>query len=365
MGFARAGIAPAEPTTRRMEYLDWLQDGRHGDMGYLAEMLEERLDVGRLLPGARSVIVVADQYAARGAAEHEANGNTAEGVVAKYARGRDYHAVIKKRLHALCDRLREEHPGAKFRAFTDTGPAMEREHAVRAGIGFVGKHTLVIEPRLGSYLLLGGVATTLEMLERAGGEEKGGSGGAPEAWGGKPVPHQGTDHCGSCTACIDACPTRAITPYRVDAARCVSYLTLEHRGVIDASLHAGVGDRLIGCDACQDVCPFNRRHEDDAMSDGRVNAAYADDSGVRARLPILDVIGWTEQDRSRVFGPSAGKRASVAMLRRNALVIAGNALSNHADAELLGQVRVIAVSEDEEAVVRETAQQVLARISST
>ncbi len=362
MGFARAGIAPAEPTSRRNEYLEWLAQGQHGDMGYLAEMLEERLDVGCLLPGARSVIVVADQYAARGAGENEGPGDGgAEGVVAKYARGRDYHAVIKKRLHALCDRLRAEHPSAKFRAFTDTGPAMEREHAVRAGIGFVGKHTLVIEPRLGSYLLLGGVATTLEMVGSESNAEKTASGEVPEPWARTPMPLQGTDHCGSCTACIDACPTGAITPYRVDATRCVSYLTLEHRGTIDVSLHAGVGDRLIGCDVCQDVCPFNRRHEDDAILDGRVNAAYADESGVRARLPILDVIGWTEQDRSRVFGPSAGKRASVAMLRRNGLVIAGNAFSARPDARLLERVRAIAVDEDEEPIVRDAARQVLAR----
>ncbi len=364
MGFARAGVAPAEPSSRRTEYLEWLKDGRHGDMGYLAEMLEERLDVGRLLPGAKSVIVVADQYAARGAAEHEADVGVAEGVVAKYARGRDYHTVIKKRLHALCDRLREEYPSAKFRAFTDTGPAMEREHAMRAGIGFIGKHTLMIEPRLGSYLLLGGVATTLDMGWSGKEKEKGTSGEAPETWASKPMPLRGTDHCGSCTACIDACPTGAITPYKVDATRCVSYLTLERRGVIDASLHAGVGNRLIGCDVCQDVCPFNRRHEGDAMFDGRVNAAYSDDSGVRSRLPILDILGWTEQDRSRVFGPSAGKRASVAMLRRNALVIASNALATSPNAELLERVRVIAATVSEVPVVRETAQQVLARIES-
>lgn len=348
MGFARAGIAPAEPTSRRNEYLEWLAQGRHGDMGYLAEKLEERLDVRRLLPGARSVIVVADQYAARGApADDVAADAAAKGVVASYARGRDYHAVIKKRLHALCDRLRADHPGAKFRAFTDTGPAMEREHAARAGIGFVGKHTLVIEPRLGSYLLLGGVASTLHMQS------------GPETPG--PLPPT-ADHCGSCTACIDACPTQAITPYMVDATRCVSYLTLEHRGLIDNALHAGVGDRLIGCDVCQDVCPFNRRQTQEAPLDERVNAAYADDSGLRARLPILEIIGWTDADRSRVFGPSAAKRASVAMLRRNALVIAGNSLATRSDARLLERVRAIATGDHEEPIVRDTARQVLSRL---
>ncbi len=362
MGFALAGIAPAEPTARRREYMAWLEAGCHGDMGYLAEMLEERLDVRVLLPGARAVIVVADQYAGRGEGELRSEGavesrGAAEGVVAKYARGRDYHAVVKRRLHALSDRLRELYPKAKFRAFTDTGPVMEREHAVRAGIGFVGKHTLVIHPRVGSYLLLGGVATTLEI--QGGPPLRGGDFASSVAEQDRRGAAGHPDHCGTCTLCIDACPTGAIEAYRVDATRCVSYLTLEHRGTIDPELHEGMGDRLIGCDVCQDVCPFNRAHEGVGVGGERVNDAYADEGRVRARLPILDVLGWREEDRSRVLGPSAGKRASVAMLRRNALVIAGNALAKREDAGLRAAVGRIAADAGEEAVVRETARQVL------
>ena len=370
MGFALAGIAPAEPTARRREYLEWLGAGRHGDMGYLAEMLEERLDVRVLLPGARAVIVVADQYAGKGDGGRERRGGgveewrgEAEGVIAKYARGRDYHAVVKRRLHALCDRLRKLHSKAKFRAFTDTGPVMEREHAVRAGIGFVGKHTLVIHPRVGSYLLLGGVATTLDIgaWEESRARERGRGAEISAGFASEPAHPGRADHCGTCTLCIDACPTQAIEPYTVDATKCVSYLTLEHRGTIDPALHAGIGDRLIGCDVCQDVCPFNRAHEGAGLGGERVNAAYADGTGVRARLPILDVLGWREEDRSRVLGPSAAKRASMAMLRRNALVIAGNAMLRREDAGLRAAVGRIAGDAGEDLMVRETARQVLGR----
>src|SRR5262249_20142541 len=136
------------------------------------------------------------------------------------------------------DSLRERFPAEQFRAFVDTAPVMEREHAARAGLGWIGKHTLIIHPRLGSYMLLGGVLTTMDIP-------------APAAQ------RRVTDHCGTCTRCIDACPTAAITPYSVDATRCISYLTIEHRGEIDPALHEGIGDWLFGCDVCQEVCPHN------------------------------------------------------------------------------------------------------------
>jgi epoxyqueuosine reductase len=346
MGFALAGVAPAEATAHRQEFLEWLSAGSHGDMDYMAEHLEERLDPRVLLPGARSVIVVADQYAPRGGGEAAGKPPSAPvGIVAKYARGRDYHAVIRRRLHALCDRLRELHPGESFRAFVDTGPALEREHAARAGLGFIGKHTLLINPRLGSYLLLGGVATTLDFAT------------TPHPT--SDIPHP-TSPCGTCTRCIDACPTQAITPHRVEGTRCISYLTLEHRSLIDPALHAGIGDRILGCDVCQDVCPFNHPHEDESSA-ARVNPAYADESGGLSALPLLDVLGWTEADRTRVLSGSAAKRASLAMIRRNAVVAAGNVLSAGPIADLTGAIQRIAADEAEDPLVRETAQQVAVR----
>lgn len=352
MGFALAGVAPAEPSSRRDEYLAWLRAGKHGDMAYLEEHLEERLDVTRLLPGARAVIVVADQYARAGDADAAVPpGDGPTGLVARYARGRDYHRAINKRLHALCDRLRERWPGARFRAFVDSGPALEREHAVRAGLGqgggrvFAGKHTLVIHPRLGSWLLLGGVATTLEIA-------------SPEP---APAAGAGADRCGTCTRCIDACPTGAIAPggWSVDATRCVSYLTLEHRGAVDASLHAGMGDRLVGCDVCQDVCPYNAAAGGGAAGTG-VNPAYADPEGVRARLPLLEVLGWTPEDRSRVLSGTAAKRASLEMLRRSAVIGLGNALAERWDEGVAARLREAAL---EAGVVGETARRVLSRLS--
>lgn len=372
LGFALAGIAPAEPTAWREQFLDWLSAGKHGEMQYMTEMLEERLDVRRLLPGggARAVIVVADQYAASGSVEgpqdRQRDGAEPTGVVAKYARGQDYHAVIRRRLHLLCDRLRAAHAGAEFRAFVDTAPAIEREHAVRAGLGgaFVGKHTLLIHPRIGSYLLLGGVVTTLDIQNPRGDAGARADAGSP---GAHSPPSPGVTagvlnaHCGTCTACIDACPTQAITPYQVDATRCISYLTLEHRSVIDPALHAGVGDHLIGCDICQDVCPFNRVHEE-GHGRARVHPAYADPGG-RTRLPILEILGWSEEDRSRVLSGSAAKRASLAMIRRNALVIAGNALAGRDDAALRSRLTGISTNAAEDPLVQSTARQVLDRIT--
>ncbi len=167
------------------------------------------------------------------------------GRVARYAQGKNYHWVIKNRLHAMSDQLRLEYPEAKFRTFVDTVPVLERELAEMAGIGWQAKNTMVINARLGSYLLLGGVATTLELL---------------------PPPEQvrSPDHCGTCTRCIDACPTQAITPYSVDGSRCISYLTIEHREVIDPALHEAMGDWVYGCDICQEVCPHNSAESVDA-----------------------------------------------------------------------------------------------------
>lgn len=358
LGFALAGVAPAEPSRWRQQFLDWLAAGKHGDMGYLAEYLDERLDVRKLLPGAQSVIVVADQYARAGDQEKDAAASVGMGVVARYARGRDYHAVIRKRVWALVDALRERHPGEAFRPFVDTGPALEREHAVRAGMvamgsggdggggGFVGKHTLYIHPTIGSYVLLGGVATTLRFRTN------------------RPAVAD-MDRCGTCTRCIDACPTGAISDYSVDARRCVSYLTLEHRGVIDEAMHEGVGERLLGCDVCQDVCPYNERHASHEGVQGRVHPAYVDPEGQRGTLDLLEILRANDETtRQRLLAGSAGKRASMAMLKRNAMIVVGNQVGagGAAGAEMVREIRRIAEDENEIAVVRETARQVLRSI---
>lgn len=353
LGFVLAGVAPAEPTRWRQQFLDWLAAGKHGDMGYMAEHVDERLDVRVLLPGAQSVIVVADQYARAGDQDGDCAAAVGQGVVARYARGRDYHAVIRKRVWALVDALRERYPGEAFRPFVDTGPALEREHAVRAGMvamgsrpdgGFIGKHTLYIHPAVGSFVLLGGVATTMRF--RVGGPTI-----------------ADTDRCGTCTRCIDACPTGAITDYSVDARRCVSYLTLEHRGVIDASLHAGIRDRLLGCDVCQDVCPYNQHQPSHDGVQARVHPAYLDPQGQRSAMDLLEILRARDEAgvRQGLLAGSAGKRASMAMLKRNAIVVAGNQVGKRGagGAELLREIRRIAGDETESEMVRETAREVM------
>lgn len=352
LGFVAAGIARAEPSSRAKELRDWLAAGKHGSMEWMTEYLEERVDITRLLPGARAVIIVADGYAAGGGPAPASDGR-AHGVIARYARGEDYHAIMRRRLGKLADRLRQV-PGAEtagFRLFSDTGPVMEREHAARAGLGWIGKHTLLIHPQRGSWFALGGIATTLEI---------------------EPDPDAAViaDHCGTCTRCIDACPTQAITPYSVDARRCISYLTIEHTGAIDEALHTGMGDRLFGCDVCQEVCPFNSGTGVLPVPDSRSTGTLPVSSPphTRAALPLLDLLGWTDADRSRILSGSAAKRATLAMFKRNALIAAGNALATgHTgsdDAALRARIQELAADSAEDEVVRETARQVLTRLNA-
>lgn len=339
LGFARAGIAPAAPTSREREFLQWLGAGKHGEMTWLEEYLQERLDPRKLVSGARSVIMVADQYAARGETPPpEGDPARPVGRIARYVRGRDYHWVIKKRLHRLADSLRPRYPGHAFRTVVDTAPVLEREHAARAGLGWIGKHTLIIDPKAGSYLLLGGIITTLEL---------------------EPPPEQTpvADHCGTCTRCIDACPTGAITPHSVDASRCISYLTIEHRGPIDPSLHAAMGEWVFGCDVCQEVCPHNTPRPG-ALD--RVHEAY------RPRqhgLDLLEMLGWSEEERRGAFTVSAMKRAKLEMMKRNALIAAGNVLRRREAPALRERIAALAENPGESELVRTTARQVLSSLA--
>lgn len=293
---------------------------------------------------ARAFIVVADQYASRQADDSPPH-EPLHGRIAKYARGRNYHEVMKKRLHALADGLRIDYPGSEFRTCVDTAPILERELATLAGIGWQAKNTLVIQPRLGSYVLLGVVATTLPLIASS-----------------LRVP----DSCGTCTRCIDACPTNAITPYSVDATRCVSYLTIERRSLIPLDLHAGIGEWIFGCDVCQEVCPHNSPRPDAAMT-GTAHQAY---EASRGSLPLLEVLGWGEGDRREAFKNSPMKRASLDMMRRNALVALGNAMvamrAQSGEETRLRELRERVASVEADAsqpeLVRQTARDVLRRV---
>lgn len=342
-GFARAGVAPAQRSPRAASLEQWLADGQHGTMAWMAEHLEVRTDPRRLLEGAKSVICVLDRYA-DGTPDDRGAG---WGRVARYARGRDYHVVMKKRLHAICDRLAQRAPEHGFRACVDTAPLLEREVAARAGLGGIGKHTLLIEPGLGSWLLIGAIVTTLEL------EETGQPGD--------------DDPCGTCTRCIDACPTDAITPWSVDARRCISALTIEHRESIDEGFHEAIGDWIFGCDICQEACPHNeptRRTRDAERHDSHHGPVAPGAGGRRedgAAFRLVDVLSWDEAARREAFTGSAMKRAKLPMMLRNALIAAGNSLRTEDDPSLLAAVASLS-EDDVPELVRDTARTVLRRL---
>lgn len=340
-GFALAGIADCSPSARGEEFRAWLAAGKHGTMGWLAETAEDRIDPARLLRGARSIVMVADQYAARGRTTDTPLPAT-RGRIARYARGRDYHRVMKHRLHAVCDALRARHPGEGFRTFVDTAPVPERELAARAGLGWIGKHTLLIHPQRGSWLLLGGFLTTLELRDADGAAV--------------------TDHCGTCTRCIDACPTNAISPYSVDASRCISYLTIERRESMGTEFHGSIGDWLVGCDVCQEVCPHNSPRQDDAGS-GRTHPDYA---ARRDSFDLLDVLGWDEATRRARFASSAMKRITLAHLKRTAALLLADRLARGGSAgeiaAAIDRLSDSAWSADEDPTVRAGAREAIERL---
>jgi len=316
-GFERVGIATAGPVNRGDYYKGWLDRGCAGEMHYLHRHLDVRVDPRKLLDGARSIIVVAQNYrhdscSQSGIAEASTSepvsdarsSTTAEpvrGRIAQYAWGRDYHRVLKKRLRGLADALHEA-IGEPFetRVCVDTAPIVEREWAAVAGIGWIGKNTVVLDRQLGSFFFLGEIVTTLE-LEPS---------------------EPATDYCGSCTRCLEACPTGALSaPYQMDASRCIAYLTIEHRGDIPESLQVLMGNWVFGCDVCQEVCPYNRH------APVTQEPAYA----LHKRHPLpprpqLDELpAWTEQGYRRNLAGSAIKRATLEMLKRNADIAGRNA----------------------------------------
>ncbi|HVZ49464.1 MAG TPA: tRNA epoxyqueuosine(34) reductase QueG [Gemmatimonadaceae bacterium] len=291
IGFDLAGIAPLGPAASAPHYDEWLARGFAASMDYMHRHADLRRDASRPQPGMRSALVVALDYGGREPA----------GPVARYARGDDYHRVMWRRLDALGDWLRAE-AGAATRAFVDTGPVLERELARRAGLGWFGKNTMLINPRLGSFFFIGALFTELTLPPDAPFEE---------------------DHCGTCRRCLDACPTEAFAaPRMLDAARCISYLTIEHRGAIDPALAPLVGDHLYGCDVCQEVCPWNRRFARELREPAfrpRPAARGADAVSLAREWLAMDDAAYAE-----AFRNSAMKRAKRAGLRRNAEVVIAN-----------------------------------------
>lgn len=280
-GFVAAGVARAvapAPTWER--FAAWLASGRHGEMSWLARDAEARRDPGSILPWCRSILSVARPVPPG-----------PPGNVARYARGEDYHDAVRRALHRVAKDLRPScPPGTHFRVCVDTAPLLERELAARSGVGFVGKSGMLIVPGVGSHVVLGELLTDVEMEP------------TPPLAGLPADP----ERCGTCTACLDACPTGAfVAPAVLDARRCLSYLTIEKRSPLDAAEEEWLDGRLFGCDVCQDVCPFNARR---AASSGTEPADLDP-----AELVELTGAGFEER-----FGRSAVRRATREGLARNA-----------------------------------------------
>jgi epoxyqueuosine reductase len=239
VGFDLVGVAAAGEAATARRLADWLDRGMHGGMGYMARTRRVRTDPGQLLPECRSLVCVAMSYRSSHPASQESTEDGDPRVwVSRYAWGRDYHKVMKKMLVRLGRWLVERCPSAAWRACVDTAPLLEREWAARAGLGWIGKNTQLLNRRFGSELFLGFLLTDLEL--------------EPDA----PT----TEHCGRCTACLDACPTSAFDAARLlDARRCISYLTVEHRAQIPSEFHRQMGGMVAGCDICQEVCPWTQR----------------------------------------------------------------------------------------------------------
>lgn len=360
LGFDLVGVTDCAPPASYPHYEAWLAAGYHAGMAYMARQRnrERRADPRRILPECQSIVVLAVRYfappplPAAWGRHTPADGSPSSGAappgeirkkdnptasltgrVAAYAWGADYHDVLVERLQALVAFIEEQvgHP-VPHRLYTDTGPVLERDLAQRAGLGWIGKNAMLIHPRLGSYLLLAEILLGLPLEADA------------------PFP---TDHCGSCTRCLEACPTQAIRPGRtVDANRCLSYLTIEHRGPTPETLRPGMGDWVFGCDVCQQVCPWNRR----APQAG--DAAFAPRPDV-PRPDLLADLQLTPEAFSRKFRGSPVKRAKRRGYLRNIAV----ALGNLADPEAVPALRQ--ALQDPEPLVRGHAAWALGRIGTS
>jgi epoxyqueuosine reductase len=306
LGFDLCGIAPAAAFSELSFFRQWIDRGYAGTMGYLPRSAERRSDVRKVLPSARTVIVTGTLYNA-GQPYSTERSDATRGEVARYAWSRDYHHVLGDRLHMLLAWMNEQHPEPfDARAYVDTGPVQERVYAQYAGIGWIGKNTCVINPELGSWLLLGVIICSLPL--------------EPDT--------PSLDQCGTCTLCLEACPTGAFaTPHELDATKCLSYLTIEYRGSIPEPQRHAVGNHLFGCDICQEVCPWNAS----PVHTADPSWSLRQDLNVAA---LIDLWRSTDDELGVFIGDTAMTRAGVKGLRRNLAVALGNSADPGAAAAL-------------------------------
>ncbi len=315
-GFDLCGIARAERHPKLARLSEWLDQGRAGDMHYLRDSRDERLDPTQVLRSARSIISLGVVYNTLRRGEgtprrgDDTPGRRGNGgaEIAKYARGEDYHDVLRVRVRALLEWLAAEAgPGLEAFSCVDNGPVQERVFAEQAGLGWIGKNTCVINPSIGSWIVLGEILTNLDL--------------EPDA--------PAVDQCGTCTRCLDACPTGALTaPYALDATRCLSYLTIETRAPVDESLRPHIAEQIYGCDICQDVCPWNRRA---AVSD---DPAWQPRAGLEAPR-LLDLCLMSDDAWRALLKNSAMRRAGLRRIRRS-LAYAAASLPDEQRASAIG-----------------------------
>jgi len=328
LGFCAWGIARADAAPEAGERLrEWLAAGNHGEMGWMEARAEQRASPEGLWPEAKSVIALAMSYAPANDPLALADAKD-RGRISVYAQGSDYHKVVKKALKAMGRWLADE-AGCQLKVFVDTAPVMEKPLSAAAGIGWQGKHSNLLNREHGSWLFLGVIYTTLEL--------------EPD--------EPAVPHCGSCTACIDACPTGAIVaPNLVDARRCISYLTIEHAGPIPHEFREALGNRIYGCDDCLAVCPWNR-----FASAAQANKAFAPRPELVAPA-LADLLALDDAGFRELFSGSPIKRIGVARMTRNCLIAAGNS----GDAALRPAVERHLASEDP--VVADAAKWALGRL---
>ncbi|MBM3980206.1 MAG: tRNA epoxyqueuosine(34) reductase QueG [Planctomycetes bacterium] len=335
LGFALAGIAPATDADGFPRFRDWLARGYAGAMSYLHTQGDARRNPDNILETVRSVLMVGMEYGGSEIADLRLTIDDSgapsivnhKSQIAKYAQGPDYHRYIWDRLNALAAWLEAEAPGSRTEAVADTAPLLERDFARRAGLGWVGKNTMLINPRRGSFFFLGAVLSDLDL-----------EADAPFA----------TSHCGTCTACLDACPTAAFPqPFVLDATKCISYLTVELRGPIPPELREPMGNWLYGCDVCQDVCPWNSKPRD--------GVAFPRDAELAA-MDTIELLGLNaDQFRARFKRTSLWRNRRAGLLR-NAAIVLGN----------VGDEKALPALEkalnDEEEVIREAVTWAIERI---
>jgi len=306
--------------TERLQ--EWLEQGRHGRMEYMAKHAQVRSDPGLLVPGTVRVICVTMNYLSPDIdLDHEWQrlAQPTQAVVSMYARGRDYHKVMRNRLQEFAQIIEKQIGSFGYRVFTDSAPLMEVELARKAGLGWRGKHTLLLNQQSGSTFFLGEILVDIPL----------------------PIDQEEEAHCGTCQACIEVCPTQAITaPYQLDARRCISYLTIENPDAIPVEFRRAMGNRVYGCDDCQLICPWNKFAQRSALPD------FAERHGL-GRASLLQLWSWTEDEFNQRHEGSAIRRIGYSRWRRNLAVAMGNALAasgaSQIDKDLLRQALVDAL----------------------